>query len=78
LQESNRKLAATSEALAEVVKKLYIRVLRLEQQLRATGLEPVLPEAACLSHVGGFSIQELQVEDLVPHSSVHRIFRAER
>eukprot|EP00884_Botryococcus_braunii_P013097 jgi/Botrbrau1/21789/Bobra.0190s0016.2 len=77
-QESNRNLAASSEAMAEVMKKLYIRVLRLEQQVRAAGLDPVLPEASCVSHIAGFSVEELDVEELAPTASIHHIFRTGR
>lgn len=68
-------MTATSEALAEVVKKLYVRVLQTERQLRAAGLEPVMPREACVSHVGGFSVEELDVEELMPTASIHHIFQ---
>jgi hypothetical protein len=73
-QENSRRMTATAQALGDVVKKLYMRILALEQQLKHAGLDPALPDQARITHIGGIAMEDLEVEHVAPTATLHRVF----
>lgn len=58
MQADSALTSETAGVLTDVTKKLWLRILSLEQQLRSAGIEPFIPENARVTHIGDIKVRQ--------------------
>ncbi|KAK9823423.1 hypothetical protein WJX72_002649 [[Myrmecia] bisecta] len=78
LEDRAKDAEATATTLGQVMQKLYVRVMALEEQLRSAGLQPVQPAGTTIDTVAGIPVDDLGVAYSLPTAQLYNVFALRR